>query len=113
MTQPRRTNSVQSERAVLVGVLLATPVDPEHPLDELGGLAETAGALVVAELTQRRERPDQTTYLGSGKVTELAMLVEHHDADVVIFDNDLSPAQIRNLEAELKIKVLDRSDRCS
>ena len=110
MTQPRRTNSVQSERAVLVGVLLATPVDPEHPLDELGGLAETAGALVVAELTQRRERPDQTTYLGSGKVTELAMLVEHHDADVVIFDNDLSPAQIRNLEAELKIKVLDRSE---
>lgn len=110
MTQPRRTNSVQSERAVLVGVLLDTPLDPQHPLDELGGLAETAGAQVVAELTQRRERPDQTTYLGSGKVAELAMLVEHHDADVVIFDNDLSPAQIRNLEGELKTKVLDRSE---
>ena len=110
MTQPRRTNSVQSERAVLVGVLLDTPLDPEHPLNELGGLTETAGAQVVAELTQRRERPDQTTYLGSGKVAELAMLVEHHDADVVIFDNDLSPAQTRNLERELKTKVLDRSE---
>ena len=66
MTQRQRTNSVQSERAILVGVLLDAPLDPEHPLDELGGLAETAGAQVVAEVTQRRERPDQTTYLGSG-----------------------------------------------
>ena len=105
MTQRQRTNSVQSERAILVGVLLDAPLDPEHPLDELGGLAETAGAQVVAEVTQRRERPDQTTYLGSGKVAEVAMLVEHHDADVVIFDNDLSPAQIRNLERELKTKA--------
>ncbi|MFM8708583.1 MAG: GTPase HflX, partial [Planctomycetia bacterium] len=101
---------MQSERAVLVGVLLDPPVDPERPLVELGGLAETAGAQVVAELTQRRARPDQTTYLGSGKVTELAQLVAHHDADVVIFDNDLSPAQTRNLERELKTKVLDRSE---
>lgn len=110
MTQSRRTNSVQSERAVLVGVLLEPPVDPERPLDELAGLAETAGAQVVAELTQRRERPDQTTYLGSGKVTELAGLVARHDADVVIFDNDLSPAQTRNLEQALETKVLDRSE---
>ena len=110
MTQPRRTNSVQSERAVLVGVLLDAPVDPDNPLDELAGLAETAGAHVAARITQRRERPDQTTYLGKGKVAELAMLVAHHDADVVIFDNDLSPAQTRNLERELKTKVLDRSE---
>ncbi|NQW47765.1 MAG: GTPase HflX, partial [Planctomycetes bacterium] len=110
MTQPQRTNSVQSERAVLVGVLLDVPVDPENPLGELGGLAQTARAEVVAEMTQRRDRPDQTTYLGKGKVAELALLVERHDADVVIFDNDLSPAQIRNLEHELKIKVLDRSE---
>ena len=95
---PKRTSSVQSERAVLVGVLLETPVNPDHPLDEIGGLAETAGAQVVAELTQRRDRPDQTTYLGKGKVDELAMLVEHNDADVVIFDN------------VLKTKVLDRSE---
>jgi GTP-binding protein HflX len=101
---------VASERAVLVGVLLDTPADPEHPLGELAGLAATAGAEVVAELTQRRERPDQTTYLGKGKVDELAGLVSLHDADVVIFDNDLSPAQTRNLERALETKVLDRSE---
>jgi GTP-binding protein HflX len=101
---------VQSERAVLVGVLLDAPVNPAHPLDELGGLVATAGARVVAELTQRRERPDQTTYLGKGKLTELAGLCERHDADVVIFDNDLSPAQTRNLEQALGVKVLDRSE---
>ena len=110
MTQPQRTQSVQSERAVLVGVLLEPPVDPENPLAELAGLAETAGADVVATLTQRRERPDQTTYLGSGKVAELAALVARHDADVVVFDNDLSPSQTRNLEKAIDTKVLDRSE---
>ena len=110
MNDRNRTNSVQRERAVLVGVLLDPPLDPEHPLAELAGLAATAGATVVAELTQRRERPDQTTYLGKGKVAELAGVVARHDADVVIFDNDLSPAQTRNLERELTIKVLDRSE---
>ncbi len=105
-----RTTGVRSERAVIVGVFLDAPADPEAPLDELAGLAATAGARVVGELTQRRERPDQTTYLGSGKVRELAGLVAGHDADVVIFDNDLSPAQTRNLERELGVKVLDRSE---
>ena len=102
MTTRDRANSVQSERAVLVGVLLDAPVNPEHPLDELEGLVATAGASVVAELTQRRDHPDQTTYLGKGKLTELTTLCAHHDADVVIFDNDLSPAQTRNLEQALK-----------
>ena len=106
----RDRKGVQHERAVLVGVLLDAPVDPEHPLDELAGLASTAGAHVVGELTQRRERPDQTTYLGKGKVEELRGMVEHHDADIVIFDNDLSPAQTRNLERALEVKVLDRSE---
>jgi len=105
-----RTTGVQSERAVLVGVLLDPPADPEHPLDELAGLASTAGAVVVAELTQRRDSPDQTTYLGKGKVRELLAVVERHDADVVIFDNDLSPAQTRNLEQAVGAKVLDRSE---
>lgn len=107
--RPRATGS-EPERAVLVGVLLEPPVDPAHPLDELAGLAATAGAAVVAEIVQRRETPDQTTYLGKGKVTELQRLVDHHDADVVIFDNDLSPAQTRNLERALGVKVLDRSE---
>ena len=111
MTTPVRSKSVQSERAVVVGVLLHAPVDEHGPLDEIRGLAESAGAEVVAELTQRRESPDQTTYLGKGKVKELAGLVAHHDADVVIFDNDLSPAQTRNLEQELKTKVLWHQQR--
>ena len=110
MTVRERTQSVQSERAVLVGVLLDAPADPERPLAELGGLVTTAGADVVAEITQRRERPDQTTYLGKGKLAELAGLCSRHDADVVIFDNDLSPAQTRNLERALQTKVLDRSE---
>jgi len=106
----RDRKGVQSERAILVGVFLDNPVDPEQPLAELAGLASTAGARVMAELTQRRDRPDQTTYLGKGKVTELEALVAHHDADIVIFDNDLSPAQTRNLEQALSVKVLDRSE---
>ena len=110
MKERSRGTGVHSEKAVLVGVLLRPPVDPEHPLAELAGLAETAGVRVVAELTQRRERPDQTTYLGKGKVAELTALAAHHDADVAIFDNDLSPAQTRNLERALEIKVLDRSE---
>ena len=110
MKERGRGTGVQSERAVLVGVLLRPPVDPDRPLAELAGLAETAGARVVAELTQRRESPDQTTYLGKGKVAELEALAAHHDADVVIFDNDLSPAQTRNLERALGLKVLDRSE---
>jgi len=106
----KRANGVRSERAVLVGVLLEPPVDPERPLAELAGLVSTAGASVVAELTQRRECPDQTTYLGKGKLAELTGLCARHDADVVIFDNDLSPAQTRNLERALSTKVLDRSE---
>lgn len=106
----RDRKGVQSEWAVLVGVFLDAPSDPAQPLAELAGLASTAGARVVGQLTQRRERPDQTTYLGKGKVAELRGVVEHHDADIVIFDNDLSPAQIRNLEQALDVKVLDRSE---
>ena len=109
MKERSRTGG-RSEQAVLVGVFLEPPVDPEHPLDELAGLAATAGTKVMAELTQRRERPDQKTYLGKGKVAELAALVARHDADVVIFDNDLSPAQTRNLEHDLEVKVVDRSE---
>ncbi len=110
MRDPSRLDRAEPERAILVGVLLEPPVDPDRPLAELAGLAATAGTEVVAELVQRRDHPDQTTYLGKGKVQELTGLVEHHDADVVIFDNDLSPAQTRNLERALSVKVIDRSE---
>ena len=110
MSLPQRTTGVEAEPTVLVGVSLSPPADPTDPLAELSGLATTAGANVVAELIQRRHEPDQRTYLGRGKLLELAALVEHFDADVVMFDNDLSPAQTRNLERELGCKVLDRSE---
>jgi GTPase len=106
----KRTDSVTSEAAFLVGVLMNGRSTEEHPLDELEGLATTAGAHIVGSLTQRREAPDVTTYLGSGKVKELERLAAASDADVVIFDNDLSPGQTRNLERTIGVKVLDRSE---
>jgi GTP-binding protein HflX len=101
---------VASESAVLVRVILPGQLFDTDPLDELEGLAKTAGAIVVSGLTQRRASPDATTFLGKGKVEELTRLVEFHDADVVIFDNDLSPGQLRNLEKATSVKVLDRTE---
>ncbi|MEO1495621.1 MAG: GTPase HflX [Planctomycetota bacterium] len=106
-----RKQGVASESAVLVGVLLAdTPPLAEEPLDELVGLVESAGAEVRGRLIQRREAPDKTAYIGKGKLNELKQLVGATEADVVVFDNDLSPAQIRNLEQAVGVKVLDRTE---
>ncbi len=105
-----RSETVAREVAVLVRVTLPDQLFNEDPLDELEGLATTAGTQVVGGLVQRREKPDKTTYIGKGKVQELKSLVNEKDADVVIFDNDLSPAQTRNLEKELGRKVLDRTE---
>jgi GTPase len=105
-----RNQGVESESAILVGVFLSDQPNDDEVLEELGGLAETAGAEVVGRLTQRRDRPDVTTYLGKGKLEQLERMVKATDASVVIFDNDLSPAQIRNLETALEVKVLDRTE---
>ncbi|MHC4403889.1 MAG: GTPase HflX [Planctomycetota bacterium] len=105
-----RLDSVASEAALLVGVLLKGPTHDSPPLEELEGLAQAAGTHVVGHLTQRRHTPDAATYLGRGKVDELQGLADLAEADVVIFDNDLSPAQTRNLEKALGIKVLDRTE---
>lgn len=110
MTETNRVQSVASESAILVGVLLPDHQDHGDPLDELQGLATTAGSRVVGQLTQRRVSPDVTTYLGKGKVTELKSMAAAADADVILFDNDLSPAQTRNLEEATGVKVLDRSE---
>jgi GTP-binding protein HflX len=94
-------------------VSLALPDRPwlsSDPCDEIRGLTEAAGATVVGELTQKRQEIQLATYIGTGKLQELAELVQSSDADVVIFDNDLSPAQARNLEKALSVKVLDRSE---
>jgi GTP-binding protein HflX len=88
------------ESAILVG---------SHALDELRELAVSAGARVIDEVIQRRERPDPATYIGKGKVEELREEVLIEGVDVVIFDQELSPSQAKNLEEALEIKVVDRT----
>ncbi|MGH7177743.1 MAG: GTPase HflX, partial [Tepidisphaeraceae bacterium] len=118
----RRTEmTVRQERAILVGVILpGSKADPRNPLGELASLARTAGAKVVGHILQKRTRIDAGTYVGSGKVVEIALLAIKEKADVVVFDNDLSPGQIGALEKIVNetagskrgdgIKVLDRSE---
>jgi GTP-binding protein HflX len=101
----------QPERAALVGLFNGSSrqFDPEHSLAELAGLTAAAGASVVLRLLQERPKPDPATFLGSGKVATLAASCDELNIDVVIFDNELSPAQLRNLEEQLDRKVLDRT----
>jgi len=108
----QRPNTPDSrERAALVGLFSgpSRQFDPEHSLDELAGLASAAGAQVVLRVLQDRPKPDPATFLGSGKVESLAASCDEVGADVVIFDNELSPAQLRNLERILDRKVVDRT----
>src|SRR5438067_2993207 len=100
MAELKRTElSVRQERAVLVGVILPkSTADPRDPLGELASLAKTAGAKVVGQIIQMRHRLDAGTYIGSGKAIQIAQLAVKERADVIIFDNDLSPGQIGSLE---------------
>jgi len=99
------------ERAILVGVILPGAVyNTDDPLDEIRGLAKTAGLETVGTMLQKRQQVDVATYIGSGKVEELKGLVEAFEADVVVFDSDLGPGQTRNLEKELGVKVVDRTE---
>jgi len=108
---PRDQLTVHRERAVLVSVALPDrPFLTLDPLEEIDGLATTAGAVVVGGLTQKREQVNPGTYIGKGKLDELQEVVKANDADVIVFDNDLTPAQIRNLEKATNVKVLDRSE---
>ena len=103
--------SDRREKTILVGVLLPDGDDyQDDPLDEIRGLAKTAGLVVAGSMIQKRQQADIATYIGSGKVDELKELVEAHEADLVVFDNDLGPAQTRNLEKALGVKVIDRTE---
>src|SRR5436305_15331146 len=96
---PRDELTVHLERALLVSVALPDrPWISTDPLEELEGLATTAGAVVVGRLLQKRQTIIPGTYIGKGKLDELQQQVKAADADVVTFDNDLSPAQTRNPE---------------
>jgi GTP-binding protein HflX len=103
---------LQLERVVLVSVwTTGSQVDVENSMAELRLLAETAGSEVLEGLVQRRAIPDPATYIGSGKVAELRDVVVETGADTVICDGELSPAQLRNLEDKVKVKVIDRTAR--
>jgi len=99
------------ERAALVGLVTgsARRIDAEHSLEELAGLTAAAGARVVLRVLQERPKPDSATFLGSGKVELLARAAAEADVDVVVFDNELSPAQLRELHKRLDLKVIDRT----
>jgi GTP-binding protein HflX len=99
------------ERAALVGLLTGTTrrLDAERSIEELEGLAEAAGARVVLRVLQERPKPDPATFLGSGKVDVLAQAAGEAEVDVVVFDNELSPAQLRELGKRLDCKVVDRT----
>ena len=97
------------ERVILIGVQTEVGDDVEASLDELEELAETAGAETVAKVIQNREAVHPGTYIGKGKIEEVASLLRALDANGVICDDELSPAQLNNLERELDCKVMDRT----
>src|SRR3982750_4478323 len=107
LSQDKRTDlSVRAEKAILVGVILPdSSADPRDPLGELASLAKTAGAEVVDRVVQNRAKIDPSTYVGAGKAQEIKQIVKKHKADVVIFDNDMSPNQLRDLEEIIEAKI--------
>lgn len=120
MKSARKT--VYREHALLVSVIPTFPKSigtslrsAKSPKDndslvELEQLVNTAGAIIVDRITQKKDKPEVTFYIGRGKAAEIRELVLEHEIDVVIFDNELSPAQVRNLEKELQTKVIDRTE---
>lgn len=100
------------ERAVLVGVISneETEEQVQDYLDELAFLTDTAGAIPIGQFTQKVGLPNPRTYIGSGKLTEIQQFIKTNDIDLVIFDDELSPSQLRNIERELDCRILDRTN---
>ncbi len=108
-----KKNSIQKEeRAVLVGLVHKdqTEQQVQEYLDELAFLAETAGAITVKRFTQKLQHPDSRTFVGKGKLEDIGNYVKGKDVGVVIFDDELTGAQINNIEKAINVKVIDRSD---
>ena len=108
-----QTTQEKKERAILAGLAALSMDEHERStdisLEELAALVETAGGETVATLLQNRPTPDPRSFLGDGKVQEMKALIEANDCDLAVFDNELSPSQMRVLSEELGVKVLDRS----
>lgn len=99
----------EEERLILVGVSVNEDDDTEESLDELEELAKTAGAVTVVKVIQKRDKIHPGTYVGKGKIDEIRNLIDMYDATGVVCDDELSPAQIKNLEEELRVKIVDRT----
>ena len=102
-------DTTQQDTVILVGVEIGQDQNIEESLAELDRLVETAGGATVGQIIQRREKPDPAYYIGKGKLEELKTLQAETQPTLVIFDEELSPAQQRNLETALEVKVLDRT----
>ncbi len=112
MIESKPTQDLDSERALLVGVIpksVSEEVALEH-LDELAFLTETSGAIPVKLVYQKLDHPRNATYLGTGKLEEVKQMIDFYDINLVIFDDELSPKQLQNLEKELKLKIIDRTN---
>lgn len=101
-------NSQQPEKALLVSVDTGD-FDAEVSIDELGELADTAGAVVVGKVIQRREAPEKATFVGLGKLAEIMAFCKTEEVDVIIVDSEISPSQQRNLEKFTNVRVIDRT----
>ena len=104
--------ALKQERAVLVGVIRPgeKPEQTKEFLDELAFLVDTAGGAVEKTFTQKMLKPDRATFVGTGKLEEIQAYVKAEEIDMVVFDDELSPSQLRNIERELQVKILDRSN---
>jgi len=104
--------ALKQERAILVGVVRPgeKPEETKEYLDELAFLVDTAGGVVDQVFTQKMLRPERATFVGTGKLEEIRAYVKSEEIDMAVFDDELSPSQLRNIEKELEIKVLDRSN---
>ena len=111
MPEPIYTEIIP-EKAILIGIVTSKQ-DAERVkeyLDELAFLVDTAGAIPVKRFTQRMEMPDSKTYVGAGKLGEIKSYIKENEIEVAVFDDELSPSQIRNIENELECKILDRNN---
>ena len=111
MAKQLYNTSAAQERIVLVGIITPdeTEAQEKEYLAELAFLVETAGGTCIHQFTQKVQRPDIRTYVGKGKLEEICEYVKAEEADIVVFDDELSPSQLRNIEYELKCRVMDRS----
>lgn len=112
MEERSKSTAVVPETAVLVGVITSDQTEEmtKEYIDELEFLAETAGVITKKKFLQRIDHPNPKTYIGSGKMEEIKAYITEEKIDVAIFDDELSPSQLRNIERELSIKILDRNN---